>query len=197
MNRLNLKNRVFGRLIAISPHRTSSGLCGWLCRCSCGREIIVRTADLTKGHTKSCGCLRLDRTSTHKLSNSPVYDIWVSMIRRCTNPKCKNYRLYGGRGITVCDEWLQFPPFHKWMLEQGYTRGLSIDRIDNDKGYCPENCRVTTMRVQQQNRRNSITVEYKNERKALIEFSRTFNIPYQTMYYRHKHNLDIVTGGIL
>lgn len=195
MKPFDLRGRCFGRLTAISPHRTKTGKYGWLCTCSCGNVITVRTPDLTNGHTQSCGCLQIDRCSKHGLSKkSPVYDIWVTMVRRCTNENDKDYHIYGGRGINVCEEWLFFPHFHNWMLKQGYTKGLTVDRIDNDKGYSPDNCRLATMREQQQNRRNSITITYKGITQPLIEFSRQFDIPYSTIRWRYKHGKDIVTG---
>lgn len=197
MKPLDLTGQNFGRLTAISPSRTPSGQFGWLCKCSCGNEKIVRTPDLINGHTQSCGCLFRDRISTHKMSNTSPYDIWVSMIRRCTNPRSRDYSNYGARGITVCQEWLDYPAFYEWMMEHGYENGLSLDRVNNNEGYSPENCRLVTMRVQQQNKRNSIIVTYNGVTKPLIEFGRQFNIPYQTIYYRHRHNRDLITGGAI
>ena len=197
MRHFDLTGRSFGRLTAISPRRTNSGAFGWLCRCRCGNEKIVRTPDLINGHTQSCGCLCRDKTSTHHLSNTPPYDIWSTMLKRCKNPLNKDYPNYGGRGITVCAEWENYPVFYQWMLNQGYVKGLTIDRIDNEKGYSPDNCRLATMREQQQNRRNSIYVTYDGVNKPLIEFSRQFGIPYQTIYWRYKHHRDIVTGRLL
>lgn len=193
----NLIGMKFGRLTAICPQPTPAGMYGWKCKCSCGNEVVVRTADLTTNHSTSCGCLRQEVHSTHKLSKTLPYDTWTSMLRRCTNPNDKDYANYGARGITVCDEWLSYPNFYKWMCEHGYTKGLTIDRIDNDKGYSPENCRVVTMREQQQNRRNSIIVTLDGNTLPLIEVGRKFNIHYQTLYYRYKHNRDLLTGGTI
>lgn len=197
MRPLDLAGRSFGRLTAMSPCRTLSGKYGWLCKCSCGNEKIIRTPDLINGHTQSCGCLFRDKVSTHKLSKTPSYDIWSGMLRRCKNPRDKDYPNYGGRGIAVCNEWEDYPTFYQWMLDHGFVRGLTIDRIDNDKGYSPDNCRLLTMREQQQNRRNSISVTYGEVTKPLIEFSKDFGISYYTMYWRYKHGRDIVTGGSL
>ena len=193
----NLTGIKFGKLIAIYPCRTSTGVYGWKCKCACGKEVVIRTADLTNGHTTSCGCLRKEITSTHNLSKTLPYDTWVSMVRRCHNSRDKDYVNYGARGITVCSEWLSYPNFYKWMTDNGYVKGLTIDRIDNDKGYSPENCRLVTMRVQQQNRRNTIFVKLDGVTLPLIEVSRKFNIHYQTLYYRHKHNHDLLNGGAI
>ena len=193
----NLIGVKFGRLTAISPKRTRTGLYGWKCKCSCGKEVVVRTSDLTNGHSTSCGCLRKEVHSTHNLSKTLPYDTWTSMLRRCNNPNDKDYINYGARGITVCSEWLSYPNFYKWTLDNGYAKGLTIDRINNEKGYSPENCRLVTMREQQQNRRNSIIVTLDGVTLPLTEVGRRFKIHYQTLYYRYKNNRDLLTGGAI
>ena len=155
----------FGRLVVL--HRVPSyktGNARWLCQCDCGKQTIVRSGSLYSGGTKSCGCLRSD--NFQKLGNarkkehtdSRQYNIWRSMKQRCHNPNNARYKDYGGRGITVCDEWLNsFEAFYKWSLSSGYRDDLSIDRIDNDKGYFPENCRWATAVEQYHNKRNTVT----------------------------------------
>ena len=108
---------------------------------------------------------------------------------RCYNPRDKHYERYGGRGITVCDEWLNnFPAFYKWSIQNGYRQGLTIDRIDNDGNYCPENCRWTTYSVQNSNTSRNIKISDKlGNTKILKEWSEIFNIPYATLCYRYKH----------
>lgn len=193
----DLSGMTFGRLTAIHPTRTNGGKFAWLCKCSCGKERVVRTADLTNGHTQSCGCLLQERVRTHGLSNTDPYDAWLGMIHRCTRPNNKDYARYGGRGITVCDEWLEYSNFYKWAISRGYTKGLTIDRIDNDSGYSPENCRLATNLEQQRNRRNSIKITYKGERLTLKEFSERHHISYYTAYWRYRNNRDILTGGAI
>ena len=120
----------------------------WLCKCDCGNETIATGSHLLSKRTRSCGCFQRDslskRQTTHGMTDSRLYGIWSTMKRRCDNPKVESYRLYGGRGISVCTEWERFEPFRDWSLLNGYKDGLSIDRIDNDKGYSPDNCKWST-----------------------------------------------------
>ena len=123
----------------------------------CGKEFEAMTKAIKSGHTKSCGCQK--GGITHGRSNSRFYKTWTDMIRRCTNHKATGYKNYGGRGITVCDEWLDVTNFVAWC-EETYPniKGYSLDRIDNDKGYSPENCRwadVTTQILNQRKRKDN------------------------------------------
>ena len=124
----------------------------------CGEEFKANTYSINRGNTKSCGCYQKRRTSetqkTHGLNSTRLYKIWKEIKRRTLNPKHKQYKDYGGRGITICDEWKNdFMPFYNWALSNGYSDELSIDRIDNDGNYCPENCRWTTRTMQSRNQR--------------------------------------------
>lgn len=163
-NLKDLTGQRFGRLVVIKreSNYNKNRSARWLCVCDCGNQTIVRSGSLFNGGTKSCGCLRSDnfrelgyaRKKEHR--DSRQYNIWRSMRQRCHNPKNSRYRDYGGRGITVCDEWLNnFEAFYEWSIANGYREDLSIDRIDNDKGYSPDNCRWTTMKEQRNNRRDS------------------------------------------
>lgn len=178
----DIHSEVFGRLTALYPKRTAQGLYGWYCQCSCGNTIVVRTADLLDGHTQSCGCFQREKCSTHGLSNTEPYGIWVSILRRCNNRNSKYYFRYGGRGIKVCDEWLSYPSFYEWAISNGYEKGLSIDRIDNNGNYSPQNCRFTTMKEQQRNKRNTLFVNG----IPLSEYAEKHSINYQTAYSRFK-----------
>ena len=140
--RNDLTGQRFGRLLVleraetVTEHRTV-----YKCLCDCGNEVIVRSDSLTSGRTQSCGCLQKEKVTIHGETNTPLYNVWYDMRRRCNYENDANYERYGGRGITVCDEWNDdYVPFRNWALDNGYEQGLSIDRIDNNLGYYPDNC---------------------------------------------------------
>lgn len=108
----------------------------------------------------------------HGLKDHPIYNVWKTMRQRCNNPNDSNYKDYGGRGIRICEEWDNPKSFYNWAITNGYESGLSLDRIDNDGGYNPTNCRWTTMEVQNSNRRDNNMLEYKGNIKTLSEWGR-------------------------
>jgi hypothetical protein len=119
------------------------------------------------------------------MNNTRLYSIWGSMKSRCNNSKLSIYKIYGGRGITVCDEWAKdFMNFYNWSMANGYQDNLTIDRIDNDKGYSPDNCRWVTMREQQNNRKNNRKIMYENKEYTVSKLSEKLNIPYATLLWR-------------
>lgn len=156
----------FGRLLVlyrVENVRTKSGrsMVVWHCKCDCGNEVDVRAQNLKDGNTKSCGCLNSDevikRNTTHGLYYTRLHRIWSGMKQRCYYSKCRSYKDYGGRGITICDEWLNdFKTFYDWAISNGYKEGLTIDRKNNDGNYEPQNCRWITNSEQQKNKRNNI-----------------------------------------
>ncbi|MBO7671969.1 hypothetical protein J6S88_01020, partial [bacterium] len=160
----------------------------WKCECECGNIVFVESYSLKNGNTKSCGCLKYDsRNYTHKHSSERIYKIWLSMKARCFYKTNHAYKWYGAIGIRVCDEWKNdFMSFYNWSMENGYSEHLSIDRIDVNGNYEPNNCRWTTMEVQQNNRRNTTYIEYNGMKKTISEWSKITGIKRSTLYNRIK-----------
>lgn len=189
---VDLTGKRFGRLTVIEQAgRTKNGRVKWKCICDCGKEAIVAGSCLTSGHTKSCGCLqpqrRAETLTKHGLRHTKLYGIRCSMIKRCFNVNDKGYKDYGGRGIKVCDEWLGesgVVNFYNWAMQSGYKEGLSIDRIDNDGDYCPENCRWATDIEQANNKRNNAFITYKDETHTISEWCRIKGISVKTFRSR-------------
>lgn len=128
----------------------------WICVCDCGTQITTRATSLLTGNTRSCGCLNIELSSTHGKSNTRLYHIFTDMKRRCYDRRVKAYKHYGARGIVICDQWLSdFMSFYDWAIKNGYSDDLSIDRIDVDGNYCPENCRWADAIIQANNKRTS------------------------------------------
>lgn len=179
---IDLTGQRFGSLTVIEYGGIDStnGYAKWLCKCDCGNRKTILSRNLRSGATKSCGCLRKKTTSatmkTHGMADSRLYGVWLSMRRRCDNPKTESYRNYGERGISVCNEWEHFEPFMEWAIKNGYHEGLSIDRIDVDGNYGPDNCRWVTMKEQQNNRRNNHIVDYNGDKMTLAMFARSIGI---------------------
>lgn len=162
--KIDLTGQRFGRLLVIREYgRTKCRHALWLCRCDCGVEVVVRSSYLRSGLTQSCGCLQRERFTTHGCANEPWYPIYKAMLERCghwVGGDERHLRHYRDRGITVCEEWRNSPKaFGDWLLAHGWHKGLEIDRIDNDKGYSPENCRLVTRRENCNNRRNTLRLD--------------------------------------
>lgn len=178
-----LTGRKFGRLTVLerdySLKRTS-----WLCSCECGNYKIVRSHDLVGGRVKSCGCIRSEttrkqgfRNATHNMTGTRLWRIWSGMKQRCK--KDKNYT-----HVSVCEEWEKFECFYSWAISNGYKDGLSLDRIDCNGDYCPENCRWATWKQQENNRRNNRLFTYKGETKTVAQWSDLTGIRAATISWR-------------
>lgn len=203
----NLSGRRFGRLLVIERMQNNKhGKSQWRCRCDCGNEVVVVAGNLLSGNTTSCGCYRSElvakknKLSTiHGESNTRIYQIWVNMRRRCNNPKCDAYPLYGGRGITVCDTWSKdFVAFQDWALSHGYQEDLTIDRIDNNKGYSPENCRWATVKEQNNNRSSNVFCVIDGMRKTLSQWAEYIGLPKHEIYERWRRGdqgYDLIRPG--
>lgn len=171
---------------SISPNKQRI----WKCLCDCGNITYVRSGNLKSGAVKSCGCL-LHKKKEYVVHRSPLYHRWNNIIRRCTDPKNLAYKNYGARGITVCKEWHNFKEFEKWAFANGYKKGLTIDRIDNSKGYFPENCRFTDIITQANNRRSNILFTYKGKTKDLQQWCNELGLNYKLVHNRiHKLKWD-------
>ena len=167
----DLTGQRFGRLVVLyeDPIRAKAGGVQWVCQCDCGNKVTVRSSCLLQGYTKSCGCLRIDIAKEHCPKpmfgdrnpayrhghmKTRIYSIWQGMKKRCYEAKQINFMYYGGRGVTVCDEWKNsFKAFYKWAVSNGYRNDLTLDRIDPNGHYCPGNCRWVSWSVQNKNKR--------------------------------------------
>jgi hypothetical protein len=162
----------------------------YLCLCDCGNYKIVSSKCLYNKATGSCGCLTKKPKNYHKthgLSKTKLYHIWGSMKRRCEKPKDKAYYNYGFRGIKVCDEWHDFNNFYEWCIQNGYSEGLSLDRINNNGNYEPNNCRWVDRKVQNNNTRANVIIEVNSERHTLSEWSKLLNVSYDLLHSRVRY----------
>lgn len=179
----------FGKLRIRQKYHVKEGRVYYLCDCDCGNIVIVQYSHLISGNTKSCGCLQKELTSKrfakHNNSTHPLYGVWTMMKQRCYNHNNKSYKNYGARGIKVCDEWKNdFITFYNWAIENGYKDGLTIDRLNVNEDYSPNNCAWVTQKIQQNNRRNNIVINYGGFSGTLSQWSVRTGIPYATLRKR-------------
>jgi len=163
----------------------------WKCVCDCGTIRNVKEQSLKSGKSKSCGCYHSDImhevgkvNTTHGQADTRLYRIYKHMIRRCTDENDLRYEIYGGRGITICSDWDSFENFAKWAAESGYSDELSIDRIDVNGNYSPDNCRWATPHQQSVNRRTTKFYEYNGKCMCIAEWAKEYNIPYKKLHKR-------------
>lgn len=190
MSKLNdLVGGKYGRLTVIErAGSTAQKKALWICRCDCGNEVIVVGSHLLNGNTHSCGCYKSDRTSermgSHRKSNTRLHHIWKNMRQRCNNPNKPDYKYYGGKGIIVDERWSDYSSFEKWAVENGYTNNLTIDRIDVNGNYCPENCRWVTMTEQARNMSRNRIITYNGETHCLAEWAEIIGISAKVLGHR-------------
>lgn len=148
----------------------------WLCKCDCGNFKSVAKSHLLTGHTTSCGCFWKEsikkKLTKHNQSHTRLHDIWMGILKRCYNPNAKRYKIYGAKGIRICDEWKNdFSCFYQWAIENGYKDNLTIDRIDNNKNYEPENCRWVDYKTQARNKSSNTLLTFNGETHCISEWA--------------------------
>lgn len=172
--------------------KNKDGRAKWLCKCDCGNYHTTLGKYLLNGDTTSCGCRRArilrettERQTTHHMTGTRLYQIWSGIRGRCNNPNEECYPNYGGRGIKICDEWnSNFTTFYEWAINNGYKENLTIDRIDNNGDYNPNNCRWVDLKTQANNTRRNHYLTYKGETKSLAEWAEIKKINYSTLRAR-------------
>ena len=198
--RLDLTGQTFGRLTVLRPDgHNKSGRTMWLCRCCCGTTKSVSTKKLRSGDTVSGGCFHRERliesvkeaNTKHGMSCTRLFNIWTGMRKRCLGEYHVQYNDYGGRGITVCVEWNDFSVFQSWALDNGYSDDLTLDRIDVNGHYCPDNCRWASYKEQSRNRRNNRIITYNGESRCSSEWAELIGITKDVLYRRLKRGWTI------
>ena len=176
-----------GKLTAIELDHITNGRTFWKFRCECGNEIVVRPDGVVRGTTSSCGCaVRKNHFSTHGKSRSKLYRVYYAMKQRCENQKDPHYDRYGGRGISIDPSWKDFGVFYEWAIANGCKDGLTIDRIDNDGNYSPDNCRWTDVYTQSRNTSRNTWITYKGETMVLSDMCRKYGVNISTACHRIK-----------
>lgn len=184
---INITGKVFGRLTAVERVKNDRhGRTMWLCLCSCGSEVKVLAYSLRSGHSKSCGCLKRDLaravTTTHGSSKTKTYKLWAGMKDRCNNPNNSAYFYYGDRGIGYCKAWEFFEAFSKDMGPR--PRGATLERLNNNADYSPDNCVWASKTAQANNRRSNKHLTFRGTTKTVSQWSNELGIPYGTLWSR-------------
>ena len=187
----NIVGKKFGRLLVLNQFVKNKTRYAH-CKCDCGNEVDVKCYHLKIGKTKSCGCLLKEKyNEMGKISKGILYPVWNAMKQRCYNPKQNCYNRYGGRGISVCKEWFDYNKFEEWSFNNGYKKGLTIDRIDVNGNYCPENCRWATKKEQARNTRNNRFIIFDGIKKPVVYWCELFDLSYYAVIYRLNNGWDI------
>lgn len=187
---IDLSGERFGMLVAVSIAKRSSSSTRvyWNCICDCGGKRIVSNDHLRNGDTTDCGCTRkhISHWNKHGMYNTRLYRIWSLMKERCYNSKRKEYPNYGGRGICVCEEWKESKQFIEWALKNGYSDELTLDRVDNNGDYCPDNCRWVSQKEQMRNTRSNHYVSFRDRTIPLTQLAEENGLTYAQLYKRLK-----------
>lgn len=189
MKLINLVGEKFGRLSVVKKADSLNGHARWLCKCDCGNECIVYGYSLKSGNTTSCGCYKTENAkrlySGLRQNDKHLYAVWNGIKQRCSNKNNKSYHNYGGRGIKMDSEWANnYDAFYKWAIKAGYKKGLTIDRIDNNAGYCEANCRFVSRDVQANNKRNVKLYTIDGITKSLPQWCKEYNQDYYLVRQR-------------
>ncbi|MFP3041867.1 hypothetical protein LQZ19_08600 [Treponema primitia] len=190
---IDITGKRFGKLTAICYEFTRNSHQFWRCKCDCGKEAVIEKGSLGKG-SKSCGCVKREHliniTRKHGKSRERLYIIWNGMIQRCHGKLTTHNSEYQNNSITVCSEWRNVDIFYKWALANGYNERMTIDRIDSNGNYCPENCRWVGMKQQAENRGSTIIIEYNGERLCAADWSKRLGAKHNIVFQRIKRGWD-------
>ena len=173
--RIDITGNRYGRLTVLGYAYTKEKKAYWTCQCDCGSVVIKQSALIRYGHTRSCGCLHKDQLSEMSrryniIAPRRLYQVWHGMLDRCENEKARYFYNYGGRGISICDEWHDYEKFASWALSNGYSDELTIERIDNNGNYSPNNCKWATKKEQENNKRTNHFVTMDGETKTISQW---------------------------
>lgn len=196
MKALDLVGKKFNRLLVVKKAGRKNYKVMWECVCDCGNTTFVNTFYLINSKIRSCGCLHkeqlIERNTTHNQRHTKLYETWKKMRDRCNRPNATQYKDYGGRGIKVCEEWdKSFQAFYDWSYANGYDDNLTIDRIDNNKGYSPENCRWATYKEQMRNKRTNHIITYKNQSQCISQWCEELNLSYSAVTGRLRRGWSV------
>lgn len=191
---IDITGKRYGMLTVLEREKDyKEGKTYWRCKCDCGNIAIVWGGNLRNGQTKSCGCLRIlagqENNKKHNMSKTRLYNIWAGIKARCCHKSQPAYKSYGGRGIKMFDDWKDsFENFSKWAFLRGYDDTMTIERIDVNGDYCPENCKWIPFSEQAKNRRSNILFEYNGETHCLSKWCEIYQKDYDFVYNRiHKN----------
>lgn len=194
---IDLKNKKYNKWTVLALDRIENRKSYWLCKCDCGTEKIIYGGSLKSGTSKSCGCFRKESMpkKANGLAKTRINNIYHSMKSRCNNKNVKRYKNYGGRGIKVCDSWNNnFLEFYNWAINNGYDDNLTLDRINVDGNYEPNNCRWVPLEKQFYNKTDNVFYIVEGKKKCLAELCKEYNMPYQTVRKRLERGKDILNA---